>query len=736
MPQTTTRFPCKHSLYVAKQVVLLLCLLRDAVRTDAFIAVFVPGGMQRQRLQIGQRNRSRTNPALPYSSSSSSGIVPSSPPRQRPLLLLRRERTRSPRITTTTDLRMTSSVASNNLNDEGIDEGHADDAIDDENDMYELYRTVALQDPVWFQEHVIGMLGATDEMFVRDKQRNNILDLVRHAVAGATTNGVAQQQQQQQPRNRDAEIQRPDVWDEIEDSFPPNNDQPETVSGVDPVIDLPANEPVVTVVASKEESIVTTLKSSPAVESESESSFLIPKNKGGALLQTGSSAPSSNAALPPRNETTTTTTTGTSSSSSAAAASSSFSSQAPKETATTVAGSTAASTSPSTTVVPEPTTQQQQGDARKVPVATATKESRQPQRIENTKRHRPDDDRVVWYRNDEDAASSSSSWKRVPLVTLLELGYCETEIESLLPTELNLIATEKIPRPRTGVPSHWMTMLVDNDQTKSLLPKSVQIVSASNVVLPEEVDAITNDGDSLADTVTAPLVPPQRRDRPQTPQTTPRSNKTKASPPIRDPSQQEPDVSQRRRRRTETPTVAASFQQEQQQLDKDRSRSPPAPRPEAAESSSPPPDRPPRRSREERNNKTTTKERPMYSGRPSSSARRQRASAMDEPPPPKSGLWPDLDTFRSLLRDEAGMRLRILGKDWSEAVKEEADWRLDLYKNWLWTLHNGVGEPLVQSRSDRARRQERRTRPESTTRSRSSSIPPPPTGSRRKPRER
>jgi hypothetical protein len=73
----------------------------------------------------------------------------------------------------------------------------------------------------------------------------------------------------------------------------------------------------------------------------------------------------------------------------------------------------------------------------------------------------------------------------------------------------------------------------------------------------------------------------------------------------------------------------------------------------------------------------------------------------DDPPPPR--LWPDLATFRDLLRNEADLRLRILGDDWSHAVKEESKWRLGVYKEWLWTLHNGIGEPVVPSRRERER---------------------------------
>jgi hypothetical protein len=75
----------------------------------------------------------------------------------------------------------------------------------------------------------------------------------------------------------------------------------------------------------------------------------------------------------------------------------------------------------------------------------------------------------------------------------------------------------------------------------------------------------------------------------------------------------------------------------------------------------------------------------------------------DDPPSPNSLVWVDIDTFRKLLRNEAELRVRILGEDWADIVKEESDWRLRLYKEWLWALHHGIGSPLVPSRSDRAR---------------------------------
>ena len=89
----------------------------------------------------------------------------------------------------------------------------------------------------------------------------------------------------------------------------------------------------------------------------------------------------------------------------------------------------------------------------------------------------------------------------------------------------------------------------------------------------------------------------------------------------------------------------------------------------------------------------------MYNGRRAPSKKEK-----GDPPPSSSGMWPDMETFRSLLRNEAGLRLRILGDDWKDIVRDESKWRHDLYKEWLWALHNGLGSPIVESRSDRMRR--------------------------------
>ena len=84
--------------------------------------------------------------------------------------------------------------------------------------------------------------------------------------------------------------------------------------------------------------------------------------------------------------------------------------------------------------------------------------------------------------------------------------------------------------------------------------------------------------------------------------------------------------------------------------------------------------------------------------------RRPSSTRPSDPPSPQNPLWIDMDTFRDLLRREAELRVRILGDDWADTVKRESSWRLRLYKEWLWNLHDGIGEPLFQSQGERERR--------------------------------
>jgi hypothetical protein len=83
-------------------------------------------------------------------------------------------------------------------------------------------------------------------------------------------------------------------------------------------------------------------------------------------------------------------------------------------------------------------------------------------------------------------------------------------------------------------------------------------------------------------------------------------------------------------------------------------------------------------------------------------ARSTLSKARGDPPPPVNPIWLDINKFRDLLRREAELRVQILGDDWEETVKKESKWRLDLYKEWLWSLSEGVGDPIVESRVPRS----------------------------------
>jgi hypothetical protein len=104
-----------------------------------------------------------------------------------------------------------------------------------------------------------------------------------------------------------------------------------------------------------------------------------------------------------------------------------------------------------------------------------------------------------------------------------------------------------------------------------------------------------------------------------------------------------------------------------------------------------------RSSRRVRNTNSGNK---IYTGRsPTSSTSSRRV--MKEEEPPGIGPWPDMDRFKSLLRNEASMRLHILGDDYSDSIQDEGNWRLNLYRNWLSLLQNGIGTPIIESRNDR-----------------------------------
>mmetsp|Transcript_12943 Transcript_12943/g.27950 ORF Transcript_12943/g.27950 Transcript_12943/m.27950 type:complete len:466 (+) Transcript_12943:119-1516(+) len=75
-------------------------------------------------------------------------------------------------------------------------------------------------------------------------------------------------------------------------------------------------------------------------------------------------------------------------------------------------------------------------------------------------------------------------------------------------------------------------------------------------------------------------------------------------------------------------------------------------------------------------------------------------------------VWMDLPMFRAFLRKEAQLRLTILGPGWSNAVKGESRWRLEMYQKWLDLLYGdengGWGKTTHRQRSGKGAKERRR----------------------------
>lgn len=392
------------------------------------------------------------------------------------------------------------------------------------------------------------------------------------------------------------------------------------------------------------------------------------------------------------------------------------------------------------------------------------------------------DDRTVLFRD-----AFGRGWKRVPLSVLAELGYKAGEITALQPDALDLIVQDGIRKPRTGVPSRWTVTkhasIGNRDATVKIIaaseletkpetsdPASVATTGMSSSTMNKE-EQTTPPGATYEKKTTVELKPPEsnldteQRISPEIPAgaasqvaaapapTEPhrsnsfsdqsskqagellgdgrrmaerqKSEKTESKQQIlKQPRHESSSARQRQDRPSELDEeVAEKISVTKSRANKHRSRTSPW---------RPSPEVPPRERRRTRRGMDSQKT--VYSVRPGPSFKRSKKIERDDPPV-SSRLWPDMDTFRNLLRNEAELRLRILGDNWTDAVKEEADWRHDLYKNWLWTLHRGVGEPFVESRSDRARRR-RRTPPPGSNPPRERTNGAPPSTSTKRVRER
>jgi hypothetical protein len=277
-----------------------------------------------------------------------------------------------------------------------------------------------------------------------------------------------------------------------------------------------------------------------------------------------------------------------------------------------------------------------------------------------------------------DLSSSSSSLydrniskKIIPLANMTQLGYSPFEITQLAADALDIIVKEAIARPRSGIPPRWKVVAVDDASAGATqkLPQ-VQIVSQGDEIVQKWISNISD--------IRQP--PPQSKSRAQQPVSQVRTtNNGPRTTTISDRDDFLPPV---------TPNVAPANTNDSQNV-YDEYNSPVQ-----------------ATGRRKNDKKQQQQDRPkrIYDGRRDTRIKVDQVKQREDPPPPKSVLWMSLDDFRILLRKEAALRLRILGEDWADVIKEESDWRLDLYRDWLWTLHNGVGSFLVESRSDRIRR--------------------------------
>jgi hypothetical protein len=313
-----------------------------------------------------------------------------------------------------------------------------------------------------------------------------------------------------------------------------------------------------------------------------------------------------------------------------------------------------------------------------------------PQNNESTL---PDDDkaeassdRIILYRD-----AYSQSFVRVDLADVISLGYLEFEICSLEADTLDLIASDGIVKPRSGVPSRW--------KIKSGQPAQVRILSkvqADQVVSDETGKKKEGRRDKVIDIEESTSAETETFGDELDPAVTARESLKEERVPVSKEGESRREADRIRPPRSKAATETARGERPPSTARKSQAR---GERDESPRERSP-------SSRRERSSKRSDRsegQRRMYDGRPSPSSPKSKRK-QDDPPSPNSPVWVDIDTFRDLLRSEAGLRLRILGDDWADTVKEESNWRLDLYKEWLWTLHNGVGKPIVESRSDRMRR--------------------------------
>jgi hypothetical protein len=266
----------------------------------------------------------------------------------------------------------------------------------------------------------------------------------------------------------------------------------------------------------------------------------------------------------------------------------------------------------------------------------------------------------------------------VPLANLTRLGYQEEEIQSMRAEALTVIVSDQVIRPRQGVPPQWK--MTDSEQGAEIhMVESLEIA----ILLVEEDKTARRRRQQLVDSEPVPGRPTRPKEEELREKGESSTANTSARP--------EDTIPRPRRQRRETIDTSEARKSPQGNTAR---KSPPR---QVAEEDLSQDARRRSRRRDDGSSKRIYNARELQN--------RREKPALADPPDPNSPIWMDMDTFRTLLRNEAELRLRILGDDWASTVKQESEWRLNLYKKWLWTLHNGVGDSIVPpSRYERARK--------------------------------
>ncbi|VEU35007.1 unnamed protein product [Pseudo-nitzschia multistriata] len=300
---------------------------------------------------------------------------------------------------------------------------------------------------------------------------------------------------------------------------------------------------------------------------------------------------------------------------------------------------------------------------------------------------RDPDPRAVVYRN-----ITGNAMTYAPLSDLFDLGYTVSDLERMQSEFLSIVVLDGRNRPSMGVPVQWKvkdpaappeTRIVDS------VGEASRIASEINQEERRERDLVgkrrLRQEQRNAQGVGAREGPPAKpKQKPPQPLEKQRSPRRTAEPAGRSPPERRNRNGGRRGERD----AGGAFR------GRDRNEDP--------------------RLRRKRGRRESTdgdgKPKRIYSAR--REARQDSGPALEDPPDINSPVWVNIDTFRDLLRKESELRMMFLGEDWDETIEQENNWRTELYKKWLWSLHNGVGDSIVPpTRTERAQKYRQKGRP-------------------------